>query len=203
MKFFACGTHHLLIESDSLEEVLNCFSALESKPPAGVLDLVPAARTLLVEFDRQRTNFATLRDAIETTQISTRVESTGPTVKISVRYDGEDTQFVQGFLGYTRDEFIKWHTGQTWMVAFTGFAPGFGYMIGDLHDRPIPRLEKPRVDVPAGAVALAGEFTGIYPRNSPGGWQIIGHTDLTLWDLQREPPAALVPRGLVRFVEAP
>jgi KipI family sensor histidine kinase inhibitor len=203
VRFAPCGTHHLLVESDSLEEVLNCFSTLESNPPTGVLDLVPAARTLLIEYDRQKTNFATLRAAIASTEITTRVQWDAPAVEIPVRYDGDDTAFVQDFLGYTRDEFIEWHTGQTWLVAFTGFAPGFGYMIGDLDDRPIPRLDKPRVDVPAGAVAVAGEFTGIYPRNSPGGWRIIGHTDVALWDLQREPPAILIPGGTVKFIEAP
>jgi KipI family sensor histidine kinase inhibitor len=203
VRYLPCGTHHLLIESDSLDEILDCFATLDSNPPTGVLDLVPAARTVLVEFDRQRTNFATLSAAIAKTDVRARGDSDTSRVEIAVRYDGEDADFVQEFLGYTRDELVQWHTGQTWTVAFTGFAPGFGYMVGDLHDRPIPRLPRPRVSVPPGAVALAGEFTGIYPRNSPGGWRIIGHTDTPLWDLRREPPAQLVPSGRVQFVEVP
>ncbi|KQX74199.1 allophanate hydrolase subunit 1 [Aeromicrobium sp. Root472D3] len=203
MKFSPCGTHHLLVESDSLDEVLNCFATLESDPPEGVLDLLPAARTVLVEYDRDRTTYDALSSAIAGTQIRRRTDRGAPATEIPVRYDGEDVAFVQDFLGFTRDQLVEWHTGQTWRVAFTGFAPGFGYMVGDLEDRPVPRLEEPRVDVPAGAVALAGEFTGIYPRSSPGGWRIVGHTDAVLWDLRTEPPALLVPGGLVQFVEVP
>lgn len=203
MRFSPCGTHHLLIEGDSLDEVLDCFATLESEPPTGVLDLVPAARTVLVEFDRRHTSFEDLRATIASTPIVPRTDRGTTAARIPVRYDGEDAAFVQDFLGYTRDQLVEWHTGQTWRVAFTGFAPGFGYMIGDLGERPVPRLEEPRVDVPPGAVALAGEFTGIYPRSSPGGWRIIGHTDAVLWDLHRQPPAVLVPGGLVQFVEVP
>lgn len=204
MNFWACGVDHLLVESDSLEDVLSCYAVLESDPPVGVLDLVPAARTLLVEFDRQVTSHATLRRAIARVEAPARSDSAGetPSVTISIRYDGEDAEFVKDFLALSHDGLVRWHTSQVWTVAFTGFAPGFGYLVGDLHDRPVPRLDSPRVDVPAGAVALAGEFTGIYPRSSPGGWRIIGHTEDVLWDLRREPPALLVPGGTVKFVEA-
>jgi KipI family sensor histidine kinase inhibitor len=200
VRYLPCGSRHLLIESDSLEEVLDCFATLDSSPPAGVLDLVPAARTVLVEYDRELTDFGTLRRAIDGTRMLPRSDRQAPVVDLAVRYDGEDTAFVEDFLGLTHDELVAWHTGQTWTVAFTGFAPGFGYLVGDLHDHPVPRLESPRVAVPPGAVALAGEFTGIYPRSSPGGWRIIGHTDAVLWDLDRDPPARLVPGGVVRFV---
>lgn len=203
MKCLPCGSRHLLLETDSLDEVLNWLATLESTPPEGVLDLVPAARTVLVEYDRELTDFATLSRELHSVDVVPRSDRDGPTVEISVRYDGEDTPFVQDHLGYSHDELVAWHTGQEWTIAFTGFAPGFGYLVGDLDDRPVPRLETPRVNVPAGAVALAGEFTGIYPRSSPGGWRIIGHTDAQLWDLDREPPAQLVPGGVVRFVEAP
>jgi KipI family sensor histidine kinase inhibitor len=200
VKFLPCGTHHLLIEADSLDEILDCYSSLEAHRPRGVVDMVPAARTVLIEFDTSKTNVATLQADVEALDSVRRVDSDDSVLNIDVRYDGEDLDYVRAFLGYSPEELIAWHTGQTWEVAFTGFAPGFGYLVGDLHQTPIPRMEAPRVDVPAGSVALAGEFTGIYPRNSPGGWRIIGHTDAPLWDLDREPPALLVPGTRVQFV---
>jgi KipI family sensor histidine kinase inhibitor len=203
VRFSPCGAHHLLVEGDSLDEVLDCFAALDADPPTGVLDLVPAARTLLVEFDRDLTTVDALRAAIDGLAVVGRDERDAPVVEIEVRYDGDDVDFVQDHLGCTHAELVAWHTGQPWTVAFTGFAPGFGYLVGDLHDRPVPRLDRPRTDVPPGAVAVAGEFTGIYPRSSPGGWRIIGHTAATLWDLRRDPPAVLVPGGTVQFVGAP
>ncbi|HET9420751.1 MAG TPA: carboxyltransferase domain-containing protein, partial [Nocardioides sp.] len=91
------------------------------------------------------------------------------------------------------------HTGQTWTVAFAGFAPGFGYLAGADARLTVPRLQVPRTSVPAGAVALAGEFGGVYPRASPGGWRLIGRTDAPLWDAGREQPALLPPGTRVRF----
>jgi KipI family sensor histidine kinase inhibitor len=201
MRCLPCGSRHLLVEGDSLEETLNCFATLRSGPPVGVVDLVPAARTVLVEYDEARTDFSALSAAIASIDVRPRPDGDAPSMEIAVRYDGADVDFVQGFLGHTHDELVTWHTAQTWTVAFTGFAPGFGYLVGDPANHPVPRLTTPRVHVPPGAVALAGEFTGIYPRSSPGGWRIIGHTDAKLWDLDREPPAMLVPGSRVRFVE--
>ncbi|MBK5217693.1 MAG: carboxyltransferase domain-containing protein, partial [Propionibacteriales bacterium] len=84
-----------------------------------------------------------------------------------------------------------------------GFAPGFAYLAGGDQRLSVPRRSSPRTRIPAGAVGLAGEFSGIYPRESPGGWQIIGHTDVAVWDVDREPPALLLPGHTVRFVESP
>ena len=87
-------------------------------------------------------------------------------------------------------------------VAFCGFAPGFGYLVGADDRLDVPRRSNPRTRVPAGAVALAGKFSGVYPRESPGGWQLLGHTSVRTWDVRREPPALLVPGVRVRFVES-
>lgn len=97
---------------------------------------------------------------------------------------------------------MRAHTGQTWTVAFVGFAPGFGYLTGQDRRLHVPRRSDPRVRVPAGAVGLAGEFSGIYPRESPGGWQLLGRTPTPVWDLDRDPPALLQPGIRVRFVPA-
>ncbi len=97
---------------------------------------------------------------------------------------------------------IAAHTGTEWKVGFTGFAPGFAYLIGGDPRLVVPRRAEPRPRVTAGSVALAGPYSGVYPTESPGGWQLIGHTDLPLWDLQRDPPAVLRPGMRVRFRDA-
>ena len=102
-------------------------------------------------------------------------------------------------VGLSVAQVIAAHSSAQWTVAFCGFAPGFAYLTGGPPELQVPRRATPRKQVPAGAVGLAGEFTGIYPRPSPGGWQLIGRTDARLWDLQRETPALLQPGQAVRF----
>jgi KipI family sensor histidine kinase inhibitor len=108
---------------------------------------------------------------------------------------------VAGLTGLSPEDVVAAHTGQTWRVAFAGFAPGFGYLVGEDDRLHVPRRDEARTRVPAGAVALAGEYAGVYPRTSPGGWQLIGRTDLVLFDPDRDPPALLRPGTRVRFVE--
>ncbi len=118
-----------------------------------------------------------------------------------MRYDGDDVDEVAALLGITRGELVALHTASDWRVAFCGFAPGFAYLATD-HDRlRVPRRASPRPSVPAGAVGLAGEFSGVYPRSSPGGWQLIGSTDAVLWDASASRPSLLAPGMRVRFVE--
>ncbi|GAA5035431.1 5-oxoprolinase/urea amidolyase family protein [Terrabacter aeriphilus] len=122
-------------------------------------------------------------------------------VEVPVRYDGPDLDDVARLTGLTREEVVRAHTGATWRVGFGGFAPGFAYLVGGDERLRVPRRSEPRPRVPAGSVALAGDFAGIYPHDSPGGWQLLGTTTLAVWDERREPPALLVPGDLVRFVE--
>jgi biotin-dependent carboxylase-like uncharacterized protein len=122
-------------------------------------------------------------------------------VEIPVRYDGPDIDEVARLTGLAREDVVRAHTGTTWRVGFGGFAPGFAYLVdGDPRLR-VPRRDEPRTRVPAGSVALAGDFSGVYPQDSPGGWQLVGTTDAVLWDADRDPPALLVPGRSVRFVE--
>jgi len=123
-------------------------------------------------------------------------------VELPVQYDGEDLSAVAELLGTTADEVVARHTGSLWRVAFCGFAPGFGYLVTDHNRLQVPRRATPRTSVPAGSVGLAGGFSGVYPRSSPGGWQLIGSTDAVLWDPAAERPALLAPGTAVRFVEA-
>jgi KipI family sensor histidine kinase inhibitor len=119
-----------------------------------------------------------------------------------VTYDGPDLDDVTRLTGLSRAEVVAAHTGTPWRVAFGGFAPGFAYLVGGDPRLRVPRRVRPRPSVPAGSVALAGEFSGVYPRSSPGGWQLLGRTDTVLWDVDRDPPALLTPGTIVRFVDA-
>ena len=120
-------------------------------------------------------------------------------VVVDVVYDGADLVEVGRLTGLDPVGVIAAHTGTLWRVGFAGFAPGFGYLVGGDPRLHVPRRDEPRTKVPAGAVGLAGEFSGVYPRESPGGWQLIGRTDAVLWDLERPSPALLTPGKWVQF----
>jgi KipI family sensor histidine kinase inhibitor len=197
------GEAGLLVELDDLDAVLALYEALVASRPAGVVDLVPAARTIGLTVDPAlfplsvATGWLTQTEPVEPATAAPR-----RTVEIPVRYDGEDLADVAALLGMSAAGVVALHTSSPWRVAFCGFAPGFGYLVTD-HDRLIvPRRPTPRTAVPAGSVGLAAEFSGIYPRSSPGGWQLIGSTDALLWDPAAEPPALLTPGTMVRFVDA-
>jgi len=123
-------------------------------------------------------------------------------VIVCVHYDGEDLDRVAGLLGIDVPTVIARHTGALWRCEFAGFAPGFGYLRTADTDLTVPRRDRARTSVPAGAVALAGGYSAVYPRSSPGGWQLIGHTDAVLWDERRDPPALIRAGATVRFVDA-
>jgi KipI family sensor histidine kinase inhibitor len=182
--------------------VLGLHAALRSDTPRGVTELVPAARTLLVAFDPAATDAERLRATLEAVEFSPGASAEGELVEIPVVYDGEDLDAVADTAGLSREAVAAAHMGGEYTVAFCGFAPGFGYLSGLDERLHVPRRDSPRTRVPAGAVAIADTFTAVYPRPSPGGWQLIGHTDETLWDTDRDPPARLVPGTRVRFTEA-
>jgi KipI family sensor histidine kinase inhibitor len=196
------GDRALLVEVGGLEEVLALYPALDRSRPAGVVDLVPAARTIGVTLDPRLLPLAAAAAWLERTPADPVPRDDAPPVELTVRYDGPDLAEVAGLLGLSEREVVDLHTRSVWRVAFGGFAPGFGYLVTD-HDRlHVPRRSTPRTAVPAGAVALAGEFSGVYPRTSPGGWQLIGTTDAVVWDAAADPPALLRPGAVVRFREA-
>jgi KipI family sensor histidine kinase inhibitor len=202
MRLLPSGSTALLVELDTLDDVLALYAALAAGPPAGVVDVVPAARTVLLVTDPARTTLAAVADAVRSTVPRPGAGTAGDAVELPVHYDGQDLDELAELLGLTRDELVARHTGVEWTVAFCGFAPGFGYLTQPGGGWDVPRRATPRTAVPAGSVALAGEFSGVYPRESPGGWQLIGRTDVAVFDLTRDPAALLRPGTRVRFVGA-
>lgn len=208
MQVLPAGEHAVLVEAPGLAEVLALAVAVRAAvarggaPWSGVTDVVPAARTLLLVGDRL--DPAPVADAVRTLAAVVHADASTPTdgdlVEVPVRYDGPDLDDVARLTGLTAGEVVAAHTGTPWRVAFGGFAPGFAYLVGGDPRLRVPRRDTPRPSVPAGSVGLAGEFSGVYPRASPGGWRLVGTTDVVLWDAEREPPALLRPGGLVRFV---
>ena len=201
MRFLPAGDTALLVELDDLDQVLALLASLDADRPAGVLELVPAARTLAVLFDPGLTSAERLGAAIRARDLSARAMASGREVDIPTRYDGADLAEVAALTGLDEAEIIARHTGTPWRAAFTGFAPGFCYLTGGDPALEVPRRATPRTAVPAGAVALAGAFSAVYPRQSPGGWQLIGTTPLPMWDIDRDPPAWLRPGDIVRFTD--
>lgn len=199
LRFLPAGSECLLVELEDLETTLTLLDCLLASRPEGVTDIVPAARTVLIRFDP----FVTTRDrvsaAVAQIDLSVRTVRQGETFDIPVTYDGEDLADVADFLGWPVDEVIRRHTEATYTVAFTGFAPGFAYMTCSDPGFDVPRRKSPRLRIPAGSVALAGRFGGIYPSDSPGGWQLLGTTALRMWDTARARPALLAPGDRVRF----
>lgn len=197
------GERALLAEVADLAAVVALHAALAADPPAGIEDLVPAARTVLVAFDPARISVAAVRGWVCAAEKETPdATQPGPLVEVPVRYDGADLDETAELLGIPSTELVARHSAAEWTVAFTGFAPGFAYLVSEQWPWDVPRLARPRTRVPAGAVGLAGEFTGAYPRETPGGWRLIGTTDAVLFDPDAAAPALLPPRARVRFVPA-
>jgi KipI family sensor histidine kinase inhibitor len=197
VKVLACGEDAVLLDCADLDEARRRHASLVDHPD--VAEAVLGARTVLLRGDP-----STLRSlARSVPPASTPTAHEGREHVVEVVYDGPDLGDVAVATGLGVEAVVAAHTGTPWTVAFGGFAPGFAYLVGGDPRLVVPRRPEPRTRVPVGAVALAGEFSGIYPRESPGGWQLLGTTDLVLWDVEREPPALLVPGTTVRFTQVP
>jgi KipI family sensor histidine kinase inhibitor len=189
------GWDAALVEVTGVAQARAVYAALLPLKEAGrLVELVPAARTVLVQGSPLPDLAALLAD------LPPAPDQAGGTVDIPVAYDGPDLADVAGLAGLPEAEVVRRHAAAAYTVAFSGFAPGFGYLTGLPAELHVARRETPRTAVPAGAVGIAGEFAGVYPRRSPGGWQLLGRTDAVLWDADRDPPALLSPGTRVRFL---
>ena len=199
------GDRAVLVELDDAGQVLGLRSGLLAAAVPGLLAVVPAARTVLVEYDPDLTGLAGLTELVRrvlTGLAADRAQlDSGQPLIVPVRYDGADLAGVAEAAGLTAEQVVRHHLDGKYTVQFCGFSPGFGYLSGLYEQLRLPRLTSPRPVVPAGSVAIADGYTGIYPRPSPGGWRLIGHTELDLFDLNRDPPALLWPGRPVRFVQ--
>lgn len=201
------GDHALLLQFGSTAEVLAWGEVLRDADLRGVLDIVPSSRTVLIKLDGPRfqgvvrQQLSKLRLAPEAVAEAISPADGRADVVIDVVYDGADLDEVARLTGLAPRDVIAAHTSTLWRVGFGGFAPGFAYLVGGDERLNVPRRSEPRTKVPAGSVGLAGEFSGVYPRESPGGWQLIGRTDARLWAVDRDPPALLVPGQWVQFQE--
>jgi KipI family sensor histidine kinase inhibitor len=203
MRLRPAGDRGLLVEVDGLETVHRLHAALRQLGPPGVVELVPGYRTLLVVAAPEEAEaLDELAATLPGLELPPAEAVAGEPVEIPVTYDGEDLPEVAGLTGLEVTEVVRRHTAPTYTVAFLGFSPGFPYLVGLDPALEVPRRDTPRTSIPAGSVGLAGGQTGIYPTASPGGWQLIGRTEVTLFDPDRDPPALLGPGTRLRFTEA-
>ncbi|MEU7427129.1 allophanate hydrolase subunit 1 [Streptomyces sp. NPDC040750] len=205
MRALPVGDDALLVEVSSGEEAQALHAELSRRRAAGTLtvrEIVPAARTVLLDGLEDPARW--MSELTSPTAPPPPARTREP-VELPVRYDGPDLAEVAAYWRVPAREVARIHADTEFTVAFCGFAPGFGYLTGLPARYDVPRRATPRTAVPAGSVALAGPYTGVYPRASPGGWQLIGTTDAVLWDHTRVPAALLSPGVRVRFVpvEAP
>ena len=203
MRVLPAGPHALLVELETQGDVLGLHAEISRRLERGdgwpwprPTDVVPAARTVLID---GLADPGPVAAALGAWEVAPAAAPDGDTVRCPTVYDGPDLDAVAEHWGLSRSEAIELHTSTEFVVAFCGFAPGFAYLTGLGEDRTVPRLQTPRTEVPAGSVALAGEYSAVYPKRSPGGWQLIGQTELALWDPDREPAALLTPGVRVRF----
>ncbi|MDH6128170.1 allophanate hydrolase subunit 1 [Kitasatospora sp. GP82] len=192
------GEDAVLVETDGIERATALYTELLARRGElpEITEIVPAARTVLLDGVADRP--ALLRQ-LTGLAVAPRPPAEGSLVEVPTVYDGADLTEVAALWGVSTEAAVRIHSEPEYRVAFCGFAPGFGYLTGLSRQYEVPRRPTPRSSVPAGAVALAGPFTGVYPRPSPGGWQLLGRTALPLWDVEREPPALLAPGTRVRF----
>lgn len=210
VRLLPSGPGALLVETEALADVIALHDALAASAPRGVIELVPATRTLLVVLDPAILPLETAsswvrRAASAPSAASTAsggAEARADEIVVEVDYRGDDLADTAGLLGVSTEHLVARHVAAAWRVAFIGFAPGFAYLAADDWPFDVPRLDVARTRVPSGAVGLAAGFSGAYPRESPGGWRLVGRTDAALWDPHAEPPALLEPGRTVRFREA-
>ena len=193
MKLRPVGDRAALIELDDNATAVAVARSLAGRP--GLVDVVPGHRTVLVTWEGDA-------PSLEVGDVGASGAAPATRHEFAVVYDGPDVDDVARLTGLSPEEVVTRHAAAEYVVGFLGFAPGFAYLLGGDESLGVPRLDRPRERVPAGSVAIAGPYAGIYPRESPGGWRLLGRTDTVLFDPARDAPALLSPGDRVRFVRA-
>ncbi|MEV5830028.1 5-oxoprolinase subunit PxpB [Spirillospora sp. NPDC052242] len=199
MRVLRAGDAALLVEADDLASAHRLDAALRDARPAGVVDVVPGERTVLVVAE-PGTDMDRLAGVLPELPAPGGAAAGAEPVEIPVVYDGADLAEVAELTGLPEEEVVRRHSDAWYTVAYLGFSPGFGYLTGLDPALHVPRRESPRTAVPAGSVAIAGRYAAVYPSRSPGGWRLLGRTAAVLWDVDRDPPSLLRPGTRVRFV---
>lgn len=200
------GARAVLLDLDPAAEpaaVASAVATLADELGAALTDVVPGARTVLVVAADARglaRVVAALPELPDTPPPERRAD---PLLELPARYDGPDLEHVARAVGLPVEEVVRRHSAVTYHAAFSGFAPGFAYLRGLDPVLRLPRRDTPRTAVPAGSLAIADDWTAVYPRRTPGGWHLLGTVDVPVFDLHREPAALLSPGRRVRFVAAP
>ncbi|MBX6766092.1 MAG: 5-oxoprolinase subunit PxpB [Actinomadura rubrobrunea] len=200
MRVRRAGDTALLVETDDLAAAHRLHAAVRDAALPGVVDVVPGERTVLVVADPARCDLGRLAARLTDLPLPASASGGAPPVEIPVVYDGADLEEVAELTGLSPEEVVRRHSESRYTVAYLGFSPGFGYLTGLDPALHVPRRESPRTAVPAGSVAIAGPYSAVYPSQSPGGWRLLGRSDLPLWDVRRDPPSLLQPGTHVRFV---
>jgi KipI family sensor histidine kinase inhibitor len=198
MRVYPYGERALLAELDEPAGVPGTRDAIAALD--GVIEAIAGAATVLAVVDPAAVDH--VREALTRTEATTVARADRESVEVPVVYDGADLADVAADTGLSVDEVVARHSAGSYIVRFCGFSPGFAYLDGLDPRLHVARRSEPRTAVPAGSVAIAGEFTGVYPHVSPGGWRLLGRTDAALWDVRRDPPALLAPGTPVRFVRS-
>ncbi|WP_461865410.1 5-oxoprolinase subunit PxpB [Thermococcus sp.] len=209
MQFKPAGDSALLIIfGDRIEEGINkkvhaVANAIEKASPDWLIEVVPTYTSIYVYYNPLKLSYQEVLDAIKPFLSAEPKEEKPRIVEIPTVYGGEfgpDIEFVAQHNGLTIDDVIEIHSKPLYRVYMLGFTPGFAYLGGMDERIATPRLEKPRLKVPAGSVGIAGKQTGIYPIESPGGWRLIGRTPLRLFTPEKDPPTLLQPGDYVKFI---
>lgn len=203
MRVLPCGDRALLAEFDSLELALGARASWSAAAPPGFVELVPGARTVLVHIDPAVIGLGHAEFWLREHPVTALDLPAGDSITLPIVYDGDDLNVVAEAWGCSVEAVPRRHSAVEWVCAFVGFSAGFGYLVpaAGVSLPPVARRATSRAVVPAGAVALAAGYCGVYPRASAGGWQLIGRTSAVLWDADRDPPALVAPGTRVRFTE--
>ncbi|MFB4317922.1 allophanate hydrolase subunit 1 [Actinomadura sp. 21ATH] len=194
------GDAALLVETGDLAASHRLNAAIRDAGLPGIVDVVPGEGTVLVVADPAAADLDRLAARLPELPLPERAAALTPPVEIPTVYDGADLDAVAELAGMSREEVVARHAASTFTVAYLGFSPGFAYLTGLDPALHVPRMDSPRTAVPTGSVAIAGPYGAVYPSQSPGGWRLLGRTELTLWDVTRDPPSLLQPGTEVRFV---